>query len=59
LKVVFPPKHLEELLLPEDQLGLYDIEHLKQFYTLLKSQNEQETHGLLTAMKDQKDLLAG
>lgn len=37
LHLVFPQQHLDELLLPDDQYGLYDIEHIKAFWTLLKS----------------------
>ena len=29
LHLVFPPQHLQELLLPENEIGLYDIDHLR------------------------------
>lgn len=37
LHLVFPQQHLDELLLPDGEFGLYDIEHLRQFWTHLKS----------------------
>jgi len=37
LHLVFPQQHLDELLLPDDQFGLYDIEHIRSFWTLLKT----------------------
>jgi hypothetical protein len=32
---------VEEVLLPEDKIGSYDIEHLRQFWILQKARNEQ------------------
>ena len=37
LYLVFPEDVLKELLLPDDQYGIYDIEHIQQFWTHLKS----------------------
>jgi hypothetical protein len=38
LHLVFPPQQLEEVLLPETvEPGLYDIDHLRQFWTHLKT----------------------
>ena len=32
LTLVFPEPTLQEVLLPEDQIGMYDIDHLRQFW---------------------------
>ena len=32
LTLVFPEPTLQEVLLPEDQIGAYDIDHLRQFW---------------------------
>lgn len=42
LYLVFPEDVLKELLLPDDQYGLYDIEHIRQFYTHLKAKQEAQ-----------------
>ena len=40
LYIIFPEEILKEILLPEDQYGLYDIDHIKQFWLHLKSKQE-------------------
>ncbi len=57
LHLVFPPQHLEELLLPADQYGLYDLEHLRGFWTLLKSQMQSENSGIYEVMREEKAML--
>ena len=57
LHLVFPQHHLDELLLPSDQFGLYDIEHLRNFWTLMKAQNEQESTHIIEIMKEEKKVM--
>jgi len=55
LHLVFPVQMLEEVLLPETvEAGLYDIEHLKQFWTHLKTQSENESVNIISVMKEEK-----
>jgi hypothetical protein len=55
LHLVFPVQMLEEVLLPETvEAGLYDIEHLKQFWTHLKTQSENESVNIIAVMKEEK-----
>jgi hypothetical protein len=44
LYLVFSEETLKELLLPDDQYGLYDIEHIKQFWLHQKSKQEALTY---------------
>jgi hypothetical protein len=48
---------LDELLLPEGEFGLYDIEHLRQFWTHLKNQAETESTHIITVMREEKQML--
>ena len=57
LHIIFPPKMLEEVLLPDDEYGLYDVDHLKSFYTLVSSQAESENLLMLETMKEEKTIL--
>lgn len=57
LHLVFPQHLLDELLLPDDQYGLYDIEHLKNFWTLMKTQTEQESTHIIEIMKEEKKVM--
>lgn len=57
LHLVFPQNHLDELLLPEGQYGLYDIDHLRQFWTLYKSQAENENGHIIEVMKEEKKVM--
>ena len=57
LHLVFPQQHLDELLLPDDEFGLYDIEHLRQFWTHLKSQTDNESTHIIQVMKEEKQML--
>lgn len=54
---MFPQQHLDELLLPDDQYGLYDIEHIRSFWTLLKSQTENESTHIIEIMKEEKKVM--
>ena len=38
LHIVFPDNILSEVLLPDDKVGNYDIEHLRQFWLHMKTQ---------------------
>jgi hypothetical protein len=42
--LVFPEDFMKEVLLPDDSLGLYDIDHIKQFWLHLKSKQEAQTY---------------
>jgi hypothetical protein len=45
-------------LLPETaEFGLYDIEHLRQFWTHLKSQNDNESTHIIEVMREEKQML--
>lgn len=57
LHLVFPASHLEELLLPDDQLGLYDIDHLRNFWTLYKNQTDQESMHIIQVLREEKQLM--
>ena len=57
LHLVFPQNHLDELLLPDNQYGLYDIEHLRSFWTLLKSQTDNESGHIIEVMKEEKKMM--
>jgi len=48
---------IEEVLLPDNEYGLYDVEHLKQFHTLVSSQTESENLLMLETMKEEKVIL--
>lgn len=37
LALIFPEPTLQEVLLPDEQIGSYDIDHLSQFWQLTKS----------------------
>ena len=41
VQLIFEGPMVEEVLLPEDKIGSYDIEHLRQFWILQKARNEQ------------------
>ncbi|CDW85360.1 abc transporter family protein [Stylonychia lemnae] len=57
LHMVFPQNYLDELLLPDDQFGLYDIDHIKSFWTLMKSQNDTESTHIIEIMKEEKKVM--
>ena len=57
LHLVFPQQILEEVLLPENELGLYDLEHLKQFWTHMKQENDNESGNIIQVMKEEKVVL--
>ena len=58
LHLVYPPKQLEEVLLPESvEPGLYDIDHLRQFWTHLKTQSDNESTNIIQVMKEEKVFL--
>ena len=57
LHLVFPQQHLDELLLPDGEFGLYDIEHLRQFWTHLKSKNDNESAHIIIVMREEKQML--
>jgi len=56
LHLIFPSSLLEEeiMLMPEgsDGYGMFDYNHLRQFYTLMKQNVENEQLGQLQAMQD-------
>ena len=37
LTLIFPEPMLSEVVLPDDQIGIYDIDHLRQFWQLQQS----------------------
>lgn len=43
--------------MPDNQYGLYDIDHLRSFWTLLKSQNENESTNIYEIMKEEKKVM--
>jgi hypothetical protein len=57
LYLVFSEETLKELLLPDDQYGLYDIEHIKQFWLLHKSKQEALTYHENLQTKDDFEAL--
>lgn len=42
--MVFPEDVLKEVLLPDDQFGLYDIEHIKAFWVHQKAKIEAQSY---------------
>ena len=54
LHVIFPQHILDELLLPDDKIGLYDIDYLKNFWTLQKKQSDTENTQIIEVMKEEK-----
>ena len=48
---------LDEVLLPDDKIGSYDIEHMRQFWILQKARNEQQMMIENESLKDQVLLL--
>jgi len=57
LQLVFPTHMLDELLLPEGEYGLYDIQHLKPFWTHLKNQTDNESTHIITVMREEKQMM--
>ena len=42
LTLIFPEPTINEVLLPDDQIGSYDIDHLRQFWQLQQAKMQQE-----------------
>lgn len=62
LHLVFPQSLLEEeiMLMPEgsEGFGMFDFNHLRQFWTLTKQNQENEHLAMLETMQDQKKIMA-
>jgi predicted transcriptional regulator len=62
LHVVFPQSLLNDeiLIMPEgaEGYGMFDINHLRQFFTLTAQSKENEQLSLVQTMQDQKKILA-
>lgn len=62
LHLVFPQKLLNEeiMIMPEgpDGYGMFDFDHIKQFWMLTKQSSENENISIMENMQDQKKLLA-
>ena len=54
LTLVFPQPTLQEVLLPEDQIGMYDIDHLRQFWQL--QQSKMASTQIIEEEKHQKEI---
>ena len=52
IQLVFEGPMLEEVLLPDDKIGSYDIEHMRQFWILQKARNEQSVMIENESLKD-------
>lgn len=61
LTLVFPQNLLEEeiMIMPEGQegYGLYDYNHLRQFWTLTKQNQDNEHLSVIQNLQDQKKIL--
>ena len=64
MHLVFPQQILDEVLISEAgeggaeaTFGLYDIEHLRQFWTLYKQQTDAESTHIITHMREEKQML--
>ena len=61
LHLVFPQNLLEDeiMLMPDgnEGYGMFDFNHLRQFWTLLKQNKENEQLGMMQAMQDEKKFL--
>ena len=61
LHLVFPQSLLEEeiMLMPQGQegYGMFDYNHLRQFWTLTKQNKENESLSILQTMQDEKKFL--
>ena len=54
LTLIFPEETLQEVLLPEDQVGHYDIDHLRNFWQL--TQSKQAASQLTESDNYQKEI---
>ena len=57
LHLVFPQQILDELLLPDTQIGLYDIDYLRNFWTLHKKNSENENTHIIEVMREEKKMM--
>ena len=64
MHLVFPQQILDEVLISEAgeggaeaTFGLYDIEHLQQFWTLYKQQTDAESTHIIAHMREEKQML--
>ena len=67
LHLAFPQQILDEVIIHEENeggenfegqsFGLYDIEHLRQFWTLMKTQTDNESTHIIAVMREEKQML--
>lgn len=67
MHLVFPQQILDEVIIHEDpsqnpegdnqSFGLYDIEHLRQFWTLMRTQTDNESTHIIAVMREEKLML--
>ena len=66
MHLVFPQQILDEVIIHEESqnpegdtqsFGLYDIEHLRQFWTLMRTQTDNESTHIIAVMREEKQML--